>query len=43
MGVKFLGLPFNSEALQQLGELYRSKVTVCVDPDDISHATILAD
>lgn len=43
MGVKFLGLPFNSEALQKLGEHHRSKVTVCVDPDDISHATILAE
>ena len=43
MGVKFLGLPFNSAALQQLGEHHRSKVTICVDPDDISHATILAE
>lgn len=43
MGVKFLGLPFNSAALQQFGEHHRSKVTVCVDPDDISHATILAE
>jgi hypothetical protein len=40
-GVKAFELPFNSVELQRAGETFRGKITVFVNPDDISFATIL--
>jgi hypothetical protein len=41
-GVKAFNLPFTSGALQAIQDDYKGKVSVYIDPDDISKATVLA-
>ena len=41
-GVKAYNLPFSSDALQAIRDDYKGKVSIYIDPDDISKATVLA-
>ncbi|MCK8463206.1 transposase family protein [Aliiroseovarius sp. S1339] len=40
-GVRIFNIPYNSTALQKFAAGDAKKVTVCLDPDDLRHVTIL--